>query len=140
MIKSPKLYFIDVGLVCHLLGISTTEHLALHPLRGMLFENMVVMDFIKNQINRGNRPQVYFYRDNNQNEVDLIFEQAGKLMPIEIKSSETFNRRFLNGVEYFMKLTPKAETGYLIYAGNPVGGSDKIKILNYKHTGDILDS
>jgi len=105
----------------------------------MLFENMVVMDFIKNQAGLGKESDIYFYRDNNQNEVDLIFEQAGKLVPIEIKSSETFNKKFFKGLEYFMKLTPKAETGYLIYAGNPVGETDKIKILNYKNTQEILD-
>ena len=139
VIKSPKLYFVDVGLVCYLLGIKSPEHLTAHPLKGMLFENMVVMDFIKTQAGDGNEPDIYFYRDNNQNEVDLIFEQAGKLVPIEIKSSETFNKKFFKGIEYFMKLTPKAEKGYLIYAGNPIGETDKIKILNYKNTQAILD-
>ena len=97
-----------MGLVCYLLGIKSTEHLALHPLRGMLFENMVVMDMIKNQTNNGRDPDIYFYRDNNQNEVDIILEQGGCLIPIEIKSSETFNKKFLKGIQYFIKLTKKA--------------------------------
>lgn len=137
VIKSPKLYFVDVGLACYLLGIKSTEHLALHPLRGMLFENMVVMDFIKTQANKGQDPDVYFYRDNNQNEVDIIFEQGGNLIPIEIKSSETFNKKFLKGIKYFMNLTEKAKSGYLVYAGNPIGGTEDIKILNFKDITEI---
>lgn len=130
--KSPKLYFVDVGLACYLLGIKTTEHLALHPLRGMLFENMVVMDLVKTQAHRGENLPLYFYRDSNQNEVDILFEKAGRLIPIEIKSSETFSREFLKGIHYFMKLTDKAEQGYLVYAGHPVGAMENISILNYQ--------
>jgi predicted AAA+ superfamily ATPase len=140
IIKSPKLYFVDVGLACYLLGIKSTEHLALHPLRGMLFENMVVMDLIKNQANKSQDPDVYFYRDNNQNEVDIIFERGGNLIPIEIKSSETFNKKFFKGIQYFMNLTKKAKAGYLIYAGNPIGGTEDVKILNFKDTKKITNT
>lgn len=132
IIKSPKLYFVDVGLACYLLGIKSQEHLALHPLRGMLFENMVVIDILKNQTNKNKDPNIYFYRDNNQNEADIIFEQDGNLIPIEIKSSETFNKSFLKGIQYFMNITEKAKNGYLIYAGNPIGKTKDINILNFK--------
>lgn len=137
VIKSPKLYFVDVALASYLLGIKSLEHLPSHPLRGMLFENMVVMDVVKNQANKGLDPEIYFYRDSNQNEVDIIFEQGGKLIPVEIKSSETFNKKFLRGVEYFMNLTEKARSGFLVYAGDPTGGSEKIRILNYKNVKEI---
>lgn len=140
IIKSPKLYFVDVGLACYLLGIKSTEHLAPHPLRGMLFENMVVMDLVKNQANNSQDPDIYFYRDNNQNEVDIIFEHEGNLIPIEIKSSETFNKNFLKGIQYFMNLTKKAKIGYIIYAGNPIGGTEDIKILNFKDTKKITNT
>ncbi len=137
VIKSPKLYFVDVGLVTYLLGIKTVAQLETHPLRGMLFENMVVMDLIKNQANQSQEPHVYYYRDNNQNEVDIIFEYGGGLMPIEIKSSETFNKKFLKGIRYFMNLTDKAKTGCLIYAGNPIGSTTDISILNFKEVKKI---
>lgn len=139
VIKSPKLYFVDVALASYLLGIKSLLHLDSHPLRGMLFENMVVMDIVKNQANKGQDPDIYFYRDSNQNEVDVIFEQGGKLIPIEIKSSETFNKKFLHGLEYFMNLTEKAQSGFLVYAGSPAGGSDKIRILNYRNVKEITD-
>ncbi|MDB2592872.1 DUF4143 domain-containing protein [Gammaproteobacteria bacterium] len=138
--KSPKLYFVDVGLACYLLGIRSIDHLCSHPQRGLLFENMVVMDFIKNQANCGQDPHIYYYRDNNQNEVDIIFEQGGKLIPIEIKSSETFNKNFLKGIKYFLKLTSKAHSGYLIYAGHPIGGSQDFNLLNYQDIKLISES
>lgn len=139
IIKTPKLYFVDVALASYLLGIKTKQHLAPHPLRGMLFENMVVMDFVKNRANKGQDPDIYFYRDNNQNEIDIVFEQGGELIPIEIKSSETFNKKFIKSVHYFIKLTTKAQTGYLVYSGNPIGGTDNIKILNFKDIMDITN-
>lgn len=138
IIKSPKLYFVDVGLACYLLGIKSQEHLALHPLRGMLFENMVVIDILKNQANKNKDPDIYFYRDNNQNEADIIFEQDGNLIPIEIKSSETFNKSFLKGIQYFMNITEKAKNGYLIYAGKPIGKTKNINILNFKDMHKII--
>lgn len=137
IIKSPKLYFVDVGLVCYLLGIKSKDHLKSHPLRGQIFENMVIMDFIKNQTNNGQEPNIYFYRDNNQNEVDLIFEVGGNLIPIEIKSSETFNKDFAKGIKYFQKLTAKAKSGYIIYAGSPIGSSQDYQIINYKNIAEI---
>lgn len=140
IIKSPKLYFVDVALACYLLGIKSQKHLAPHPLRGMLFENMVVMDIVKNQANKGQDPDLYFYRDSNQNEVDIVFEQEGKLTPIEIKSSETFNKKFIKGIQYFMNLTEKAKGGFLVYAGNPIGGTEEVKILNFKNTKDITST
>lgn len=139
IIKSPKLYFIDVGLVCYLLGINEKKHLENHPLRGNLYENMIVMDLIKNRTNRGLEPNFYFYRDNNQNEVDLIFENNNELIPIEIKSSTTFNAQFLKGIKYFMKITSSVERGFLIYTGDPVVMESQIKILNYQSVERIFE-
>lgn len=139
VIKSPKLYFVDVALVCYLLGIRSQDHVSSHPLRGMLFENMVVMEIVKNRANKGQDPDIYFYRDSNQNEVDVVLEQGGRLTPIEIKSSETFNKKFTKGIDYFMKLSDKAQSGVIIYPGSPIGGSENIKILNFKDTQDIAN-
>lgn len=89
LIKMPKLYFYDVGLVSWLLGIRTTEQMAMHPLRGSIFETFIVSDLIKSRLNRGERPNLYFWRDSNGNEVDVIVELGSGLMPIEIKSGKT---------------------------------------------------
>jgi predicted AAA+ superfamily ATPase len=76
----PKLYFYDVGLVSWLLGIRTTEHIATHPLRDAIFENFVITELIKSSLNKGEHPQLYFWRDSNGNELDVIVEQGNRLM------------------------------------------------------------
>jgi predicted AAA+ superfamily ATPase len=105
MIKSPKLYFTDVGLVSYLLDITDTTQISRDPLRGNIFENLVMMEFIKNYLNKGIEKSIYFYRDSNNNEVDLIIKQGNDLIPIEIKISQTFNDMFLGGLKYLDLLT-----------------------------------
>ena len=138
LIKSAKIYFVDVGIACSLLGITSVEYLNNHPLKGMLFENLLVMDLIKTQANNCIDAEFYFYRDHNQNEVDVIVHVNNELIPIEIKLSETFNKHFLKGIKYFMNLTAKAKKGYLVYAGEVVNGTEKIDILNYLDLKNIL--
>lgn len=89
LVKSPKLYFLDVGLACWLLGITSPDMLALHPLRGALFETWVVGEFVKARFNAGLPADLYFWRDNNGLESDLLFETNGHLQPVEIKSGQT---------------------------------------------------
>lgn len=137
LIKSPKLYFIDVGLASYLLDIETTNQMDRDPLRGQLFENMVIMDFIKHRLNQGLDPQVYFYRDNKQHEIDLIFKRGHELIPIEIKSSQTFTSHFLKGVNYFKQLCgDRVPTGYIAYAGQTTQRIHDTKLIRY----DQLDT
>ena len=82
LVKMPKLYFYDAGLVSWLLGIRTQEQMETHPLRGNIFETFIISELIKSRLNRGERPAFSFWRDSNGNEVDLIVEQGKKLMPI----------------------------------------------------------
>lgn len=89
LVKAPKLYFLDTGLACWLLGIRSEEVLALHPLRGALFENWVVSEFLKTRYNRGQAADLHFWRDNNGLEADLIFECGTRLQMVEIKSGQT---------------------------------------------------
>ena len=89
MIKSPKLYFTDVGLATCLLDIEEPEQLARDPMRGYLVENLVILELMKYRHNHGLDPNFYYYRDNHKNEVDVIIKQANQLIPIEIKSSKT---------------------------------------------------
>jgi predicted AAA+ superfamily ATPase len=117
IIKASKIFFTDVGLVSYLLGIENPEQVSRDPLLGGLFENMVVMEAVKARLNRGLEPNLYFFRDNNGNEVDLIYKRHNSLIPIEIKAAMTFNERLTKGIGYFHKISNKAEGGYLIYAG-----------------------
>jgi predicted AAA+ superfamily ATPase len=116
VIKSPKIFFYDVGLVCFLLEIETTQHLKTHPLRGNIFENMQVIEALKWRSNQGKPSQFYFYRDTNGNEIDLIFSQAGKIYPIEIKAAETFQNEFLKGIQAVSKET-KLEHPLVVFGG-----------------------
>ena len=106
ILKKPKLYFHDTGLACHLLGINTPEQLAVHPLRGQLFENMVVSEFVKRRYNQCDQhPRLYYYRDNLQKEVDLIEERTFRqLEAYEIKSARYTNDSFGSGLRYFKKM------------------------------------
>lgn len=92
--KTSKLYFIDVGLACFLLNISTVEQLEHHPLRGHIFENLIIIEMMKLMLNKGQLPRLYYYRDSNQLEVDLVFQSASYLTAIEIKSARTFHKNF----------------------------------------------
>lgn len=118
LIISPKLYFLDTGLLCWLLGIQAPEQLAVHPLRGSVFETFVISELRKAFLNRGEPLLFYFWRDSNGNEVDLLIEEAGRLMPVEIKAGQTLNRDFFTGLERWMGLAGTlACRPTLIYGG-----------------------
>lgn len=136
IIKSSKLYFNDVGLACYLLGIRSSEQVANHPLRGSLFENLVINEITKNNLNKGNELSLYFYRDSNQLEVDLIYQNGAKLITIEIKSSQTFNIKFVKGLNKFKDIANQYTiSSYLIYSGEYEQVIDNIQVLNYKNIG-----
>jgi len=132
LIKSPKLYFYDPGLAGYLLGIANGEQMSRDPLRGAIFENLVITEVIKQRYNRGEDPSVFFFRDSHHSEVDLIMKNGHQLTAVEIKSSATFHPDFLKGLNYFDKLFGQRVSGlYLIYDGQ-LEQSGRIKILNYK--------
>ena len=106
LVKTPKIYFYDVGLVCFLLGIKTAQQLETHPLRGQIFENMVVGEFLKHQYNQGQDSNLYFYRDKGQHEVDLIQEDGVTLSAYEIKLSANIHTDFYKNLQYFRSLFP----------------------------------
>lgn len=140
IIKSPKLYFTDVGLATYLLDISSVEQLLRDPLRGNLVENFIICDLVKNRLNQGFEPSFYFYRDSNNNEIDLIFKTGNLLIPIEIKASKTFNTLFLKGLKYFHDLTQeRSPTGLLIYAGEQEQRIENFHVINFKNASEVLD-
>ena len=104
LIKSPKLYFYDTGLLCYFLGIETEEQLKRSDHSGAVFEDLIVTEYLKQQFILGREPAAWFWRDTNQNEVDLLTERGADLHAYEIKLSETMNRKFLKGLEHFSNL------------------------------------
>ncbi|MBP7867047.1 MAG: ATP-binding protein [Acidobacteria bacterium] len=118
LVKSPKIYFTDVGLAAFLLGIHTAEQAARDPLRGNLYENLVVADIVKGALNRGIRPELYFFRDSNGAEVDLIIRENGALTPVEIKSAATFTPDFVRVLERFPSFGARgSRSGVVLYNG-----------------------
>lgn len=120
LIKSPKLYFCDCGLAAWLIGIRKTEHLTTHPHRGVLFENWVVTECVKARLNAGLRPDLYFLRDKEGHEVDLVVETAPKVIQaVEIKSGATVAGDFFAGLEYWGgKLAGQTLSPWLVYGGD----------------------
>lgn len=120
LVKTPKLYFYDTGLVCSLLEIKTETQMNTHYLRGNLFENMVVSDIIKNDFNKGIiEPSVSFWRDSVGNEVDLLHRDGDRVDAYEIKSSETFNESFVDGLKYWSKLSGADSSRlHVVYGGD----------------------
>lgn len=141
VIKSPKIYFTDVGLASFLLGIHTAEQASRDPLRGNLYENLVIVDVVKNALNRGIRPEIYFFRDSHGNEVDLLIRERNRLMPVEIKSAATFSTDFVKGIEWFRGLGIKRVTGgAVLYNGEQPFDVRGCRILNPLHVEDIWET
>lgn len=117
LVKMAKLYFYDTGLASALLGITLQDQLMQHPLRGALFENFIVTELLKNRLNAGLPPALYFWRDNTGHEIDVLAERNGRLFPIEIKSGKTITSEYFKGLEYWNKITDHVG-GAVIYGGN----------------------
>lgn len=118
IIKSPKLYFLDTGLLCQLLGIGSTSQLETHYAFGNIVENAIIADLYKKRAHEGKRPAFWFWQDQHGNEVDLLIEGEGELKAVEIKSSQTYNTRLMAGLSKWAQLsgTPSGQC-YLVYAG-----------------------
>lgn len=137
IVKTPKLYFYDTGLLCYLLGIQSKEQLNIHPLRGQIFENFIISEHIKKKYNSGEEINYYFWRDQKGHEIDLIEDCSSFLFPIEIKMSQTFDNSFLKNILFFNQLQQNAFTsdqsifGKLIYTGQDMGIINFIKVQNW---------
>jgi hypothetical protein len=122
LIKSPKLYFYDVGLASYLLGLEKDIQVNRDPLRGNLFENLVVIEALKYRYNQGKRNNLYFYRDSNGNEVDLIAENGRNLSAVEIKAGSTVNPDYFKGLRCFREVVKgnwEVASG-IVYGGNEI--------------------
>jgi hypothetical protein len=118
IIKTPKLYFFDTGLVAWLLRIQSAAQVETHPLRGAMFETLIVTEMIKACAARGLPSNLYFWRDREGHEVDVVIDQAGRLLPVEIKSGATLSSDWYEGLRYFAELQEsKSAPSYLVYGG-----------------------
>lgn len=132
--KSPKLFFYDVGLAAFLVGINEPYQILTSPLKGPLFENLVVIEALKSKYNRFKPYQLCFYRDSNNNEVDLILDYTTHFDAVEIKSSQTFDKSFLKGLNYFRGILPqKVRNTTVCYSGDIEQMVDGSKLVNFKN-------
>ncbi|MGE3954539.1 MAG: ATP-binding protein [Parachlamydiales bacterium] len=139
IVKSPKVYFTDVGLASYLLGIETPQQLRRDPLYGSLFENLVLLELMKERLNEGRDPRLYFFRDIAGHEVDFIYQSGHELIPIEVKGGQTFNREFLKAPTYFQKLIgERSKAGFVIYAGEQEQKVGSLELLNYRRAAQAI--
>ena len=139
LVKSPKLYFNDPGLACYLLDIETPQQLDRDKMRGAIFENMIVAEALKHRYNKGQEGGVFFYRDSNQNEVDLLIKQEGELTAIEIKSAMTYSSSFekvISQLDGWIKTPIKQKV--IVYSGDYENLNGNVKLINYKHIANIF--
>ena len=118
LVKSPKLYFVDTGLACYLLGIEECHQLKTHPLRGALFENLIVAEALKQRCHAGRPDNLWFYRDHQGNEVDLLLEYADQCDAFEIKSARTLSPDFFRGLNRLEALTHRIKKRHIVFAGD----------------------
>lgn len=136
LVKTPKLYFLDVGLACWLMGIHTRETLTLHPQRGTLFETWVVGEFVKHRFNGGLAADLYFWRDSNGLESDLLFESGGRLQPVEIKSGQTITADYIKAGQKAGRIAgEEALTPWLIHGGSDAYERSGVRAIPWRELG-----
>ncbi len=139
LVKSPKLYFYDVGLAAYLLGIENENQIRRDPLRGGLFENMVVSEFVKHRFNSGKDNNLYFYRDSKGNEVDLIYRMGKEILPIEIKSGATINNDYFKNINKFIvDYKENVFKPVVIYGGDEIQNRSKVGVWPFYLIKNIL--
>lgn len=138
VIKAPKYYFTDVGLLCFLLGIRSPDQISRDPLVGSIFENLVIVECLKARYNQGELPDLYYFRDSKGNEVDLVAQTGRTLTTVEVKSASTFSDKMLKGLRRFSALSSSVQDSFLIYNGKHFRMSDGIEALPFKKSGTIF--
>lgn len=132
--KTPKVYFYDTGLLCFLLGIEEPGQLVSHPLRGAIFENLAVIELLKERLNKGKLSNLHFYRENSGREADIIRMDGDRLEALEVKSSQTFNKSFVRNLNYLKELLgDKLTKTYVVYDGDYIPPN----IINIRNISNI---
>ena len=138
LIKSPKLYFTDVGLACYLLEIENQKQIQNHPLKGSLFETFVVAELLKKRFNAGKKGNLFYFRDNIGKEVDIIIDKGLEQIPVEVKSGQTIHSELFKNINYYYRLNRTSENkGILIYGGSEKQKRTLYQVVPYPHISDI---
>ena len=133
LVKTPKLYFLDTGLACWLLGIRSAQMLALHPCRGALFETLIVGEFLKKRFNIGRPADLFFWRDNSGLEADLLFETQGRLQMVEIKSGQTVTGDYIHAAKKSIRFAAQeALTPWLIHGGEETYERNGVRVTGWR--------
>ncbi len=133
LVKTPKLYFLDAGLAAHLIGIHEAGHVTAHPLRGALFETLVVGEFLKDRLNRGLPPELYFWRDNHGHEVDLLRQAGARLDAIEVKAAATPSEALTRGLRQWARQAGDLAGSLTLVTGGAGGGSwSGVRLLGWR--------
>ncbi len=136
--KAQKLYFFDTGVACYLSNITEPDQLRSHPLKGGLFENLMILEIYKHYLHQGTEPYLYFFRESNENEVDLLIQQGNRFIALEIKSAQTFHGGFLKGLYYFKKIAKeRCQAGFLVYTGMQTQKVDTFELVNFKNLAAV---
>jgi hypothetical protein len=138
MIKSPKLYFLDTGLLCYLLRIKSSDQIPSYPLIGSIFENWVISEIKKSFHHHGMEAPIYFWRDQHGHEVDLVVDQGNFLFCMEIKSGQTFQKSFLNSIAWLNKLQNR-RSGACIYGGDKNFQINDIRVASWKDLPELFE-
>ena len=138
IVKSPKVYFVEPGLAAYLLGIETSRQASRDPLRGNLFENIVVLEAMKARLNDNKDPNLFYMRTEKGVEVDLILKKEGMLHPVEIKSSMTPNKEFTRNMRSFCDCEADANEMCVIYCGEPYDSYQGCEYVNYMDVAEVI--
>lgn len=140
LIKSPKLYFWDTGLAAFLLEIQNETQMATHPLKGMLFESFAVSELLKQRFNAGRTDNLYYFRDNVGNEVDIIRDFGVEIEAVEIKSGQTASRDHFKGLAYLSRLTESVRKSTLVYGGEKRFVRHEVGVVPWRKVGELRDA
>jgi len=138
LVKSPKLYFLDTGLAANLIGIKSVDHIKNHPLKGSLFETYVVSELLKKKLNRGEQDNLFFYRDQKGNELDIVLDNGFNLDLIEVKLSKTLNTSFLKGFNYFPEIDNFQYSKHIIYGGDNTSIFHNVNVFSWKNIEQLF--
>ncbi len=139
VIKAPKYYFTEPGLLVYLLGIEKPEQIARDPLVGAIFENLVVLECLKYQYNQGEISNLYFFRDSNSNEIDILLKKGPEILAVEIKSSATFKNTHFDSIRKLSNSMDRPLVAYLVYNGDPVHLGNQYQALRFDQVAKIFE-
>ena len=132
VIKSPKYYFTEIGLLAYLLGIEKNTQVSRDPLVGNIFENLAVIEVLKSRYNQGRNAELYYFRDSNGNEIDLLCKTGDGLVGVEIKSASTWNSSFSKSLTHFSESNEKLAGRIVVYSGSRIDLSSGVQVRSYK--------